>query len=106
MNKITSLMLRNGIAALFSFSVFSLQAQQTADVQVESTIRGNQEQPKTIYVLPWQAPVSVIRIPGQPLLQEPTTVSPLDRQQFLRFIAVQQGVSVPQTSQTVNPQKQ
>lgn len=90
---------------LFSSSLFSVQAsaQQPAEVQVESTIRGNQEQPKTIYVLPWQSPVSVIRIPGQPLPSEQLGVSPLDRQQFLRFIAVEQGASA---AQTVNPQKQ
>ena len=95
-------------ALLGTISLFALlaQAQQPAPVQVESTIRGNQEQPKTIYVLPWQSPVSVIRIPGQPLPQQQLGVSPLDRQQFLRFIATQQGAAAPLTSQTVNPQKQ
>ena len=68
-----------------------LMAQQGKTVQVESTISGNPEQPKTIYVLPWQNPVSVIRIPGQTLPVVSTTASPLDRQQFLRFITVQQA---------------
>lgn len=66
-----------------------LLAQQSKTVQVESTISGNPEQPKTIYVLPWQNPVSVIRIPGQSLPVVSTAASPLDRQQFLRFITVQ-----------------
>lgn len=72
-------------------------------VQLESTISGNQEQPKTIYVLPWQQPVGQIRIPPSSLPTPQIQVSPLDRQQFLRFIAVQQG-----TVQThfVNPEKQ
>lgn len=68
-----------------------LMAQQSKTVQVESTISGNPEQPKTIYVLPWQNPVSVIRIPGQSLAVVSTSASPLDRQQFLRFITVQQA---------------
>ena len=72
-------------------------------VQVESTISGNQEQPKTIYVLPWQQPVGQIRIPASELAAIPPKVSPLDRQQFLRFIAVQ--ASTVQTH-SVNAEKQ
>lgn len=72
-------------------------------VQVESTISGNQEQPKTIYVLPWQQPVGQIRIPASELAPIPAQVSPLDRQQFLRFIAVQ--ASTVQTH-SVNAEKQ
>ena len=68
-------------------------------VQLQTTISGNQEQPKTIYILPWQNPVSVIRIPGQPLTSSTPSVSPLDRQQFLRFIALQQG-NTPQLNTT------
>lgn len=93
---------------LLSFLLFSTTAlaQQPPAVELESTISGNQEQPKTIYVLPWQSPVSVIRIPGQPLQEEQAAVSPLDRQQFLRFIAVQQGNTALTIPQSVNPQKQ
>lgn len=70
-----------------------------ATVQLQTTISGNQEQPKTIYILPWQNPVSVIRIPGQPLTPSTPSVSPLDRQQFLRFIALQQS-NTPQLNTT------
>ena len=80
---------------------FSLLAQQT--VEVQSTISGNQEQPKTIYVLPWQQPVGQIRIPPTHLQPLALTVSPLDRQQFLRFIAVQQATV---TTRSVNTEKQ
>ena len=94
-----------GIVLVASFSLFAQQ--RTQQVQVESTISGNQEQPKTIYVLPWQSPVSVIRIPGEPLTQQAPALSPLDRQQFLRFIAVQQGNQAgAAATPTVNPQKQ
>ena len=81
-------------------------AQQSQSVQIETTISGNQEQPKTIYILPWQSPVSVIRIPGQPLAQQQTVLSPLDRQQFLRFIALQQGNTVAVQTQSINPKEQ
>ncbi|MBU1309772.1 MAG: hypothetical protein KKE30_09600 [Gammaproteobacteria bacterium] len=72
-------------------------------VQLESTISGNQEQPKTIYVLPWQQPVGHIRIPPSSLAAPQIRVSPLDRQQFLRFIAVQQGAV---QTRLVNPEQQ
>jgi hypothetical protein len=81
-------------------------AQQQTTLQLDSTISGNQEQPKTIYVLPWQSPVSLIRIPGQPLQPEQAALSPLDRQQFRRFIAVQQRDNSLPLTQTVNPQNQ
>lgn len=81
-----------------------VMAQQNT-VQLESTISGNQEQPKTIYVLPWQSPVSVIRIPGEPLVTEQPTLSPLDRQQYLRFIAIQQAGNTIKVPQSDNPQK-
>jgi hypothetical protein len=85
----------------------AVQAQQpAATVQLESTISGNQEQPKTIYVLPWQSPVSLIRIPGQPLEPEAITVSPLDRQQFLRFIAVEQNRTALPPTQSVTTKEQ
>lgn len=89
---------------LLSSGLCAQQREQT--VQLESTISGNQEQPKTIYVLPWQSPVSLIRIPGQPLQLQTPTVSPLDRSQFLRFIAVQQSITTLPITQSVNPQKQ
>ena len=90
----------------FLFSAAPLMAQQSKTVQVESTISGNPEQPKTIYVLPWQSPVSVFRIPGQPLAQQQTVWSPLDRQQFLRFIALQQGNAAAAQTQSINPKEQ
>ncbi|MEW5682668.1 MAG: hypothetical protein AB1780_09795 [Pseudomonadota bacterium] len=81
-------------------------AQQTADVKIDSTISGNQEQPKTIYVLPWQSPVGEIRIAAEPLPAQKITLSPLDRPQFLRFIALKQDSNSAPTSTTVNEKQQ
>ncbi|WP_445769565.1 hypothetical protein [Rheinheimera sp.] len=96
----------NNVVRLIVLAGFTLLASQQVwaqAVQVESTISGNQEQPKTIYVLPWQQPVGQIRIPASELAVTPPQVSPLDRQQFLRFIAVQ--ASTVQTH-SVNAEKQ
>lgn len=65
----------------------ALEGAQT--VVVESTITGNQEQPKTIYVLPWQDSVARIKMPATGQIQPDRVVKPLDREQFLRFIQAQ-----------------
>lgn len=58
-------------------------------VVIESTITGNQEQPKTIYVLPWQDSVARIKMPAAERPKTDNTAKPLDREQFLRFIQAQ-----------------
>lgn len=91
---------------LCALPLYAQQSNQT--VELQSTISGNQEQPKTIYILPWQSPVALIRVPGKPLEVQQAGVSPLDRQQFLRFIAVQSGTSqqpVSEQNESSNTQK-
>ncbi|WP_019674981.1 hypothetical protein [Arsukibacterium perlucidum] len=65
--------------------------QQAATVQVDisTTISGNQQQPRTLYVLPWQDSIAQIRIPAPDIKVAPEPIQPLDRQQFLRFIEAQ-----------------
>lgn len=58
-------------------------------VVIESTITGNQEQPKTIYVLPWQDSVARIKMPAAERPKTQHAPKPLDREQFLRFIQAQ-----------------
>lgn len=58
-------------------------------VVIESTITGNQEQPKTIYVLPWQDSVARIKMPAAERPKTDNATKPLDREQFLRFIQAQ-----------------
>lgn len=75
-------------------------------VQLESTIQGNPEQPKTIYVLPWQESVARIKMNGDDVPPAPQATQPLDRDDFLRFIDAQGVTTTPvpssdeQTSQT------
>lgn len=61
----------------------------TVQVNISTTISGNQEQPRTLYVLPWQDSIAQIRIPAPELNVAPPPIQPLDRQQFLRFIEAQ-----------------
>ncbi|MCF4008178.1 hypothetical protein [Rheinheimera sp. UJ63] len=65
------------------------KAAASVRVDVSTTISGNQEQPRTLYVLPWQDSIAQIRIPAPGLDVPPPPIQPLDRQQFLRFIEAQ-----------------
>jgi hypothetical protein len=61
----------------------------TVQVDISTTISGNQEQPRTLYVLPWQDSIAQIRIPAPEINVAEQPLQPLDRQQFLRFIEAQ-----------------
>lgn len=71
-----------------------------ATVEIESTISGNAEQPKTIYVLPWQDSVARIKMNNDDDDAVTNESQPLDREEFLRFIqAADAPVVVPQDQQ-------
>lgn len=92
---------QSALLAALVFVTPAAHSQQKADepLNIESTVQGSQEQPKTIYVLPWQQPVGQIRIPPSSLPLAKHSVSPLDRQQFLRFIAVQHATVTTRSTQ-------
>lgn len=75
----------------------------TVQVNISTTISGNQEQPRTLYVLPWQDSIAQIRIAAPELNVTPPPIQPLDRQQFLRFIEAQSLQQQPaRTASTEN----
>jgi hypothetical protein len=55
-----------------------------ANVVLHSTITGNQEQPKVLYIVPWQPPggVDQLQQPVQSLLND--VFAPVDRAEFQR----------------------
>jgi hypothetical protein len=57
---------------------------EEAKVVLHSTITGNQEQPKVLYIVPWQGPggTDSMAQPIQPLINDVFT--PIDRQEFQR----------------------
>jgi hypothetical protein len=107
---------------LFSLSVSSMafsglsQAQQqvpaapakaslpAAEVRVDisTTISGNQQQPRTLYVLPWQDSIAQIRIAAPGITVPADTIQPLDRQQFLRFIEAQTLSRLPASTASID----
>ncbi|MBU2875412.1 hypothetical protein [Marinobacter salexigens] len=89
-----------GLALLYdSFA----QAQESAIVTIEGTrIRGDQEVPTVMYLVPWQpAKVEELRAPDEQLMVE-HQFAPLERYEFQRFVRYheafnnEQGTVIPE----------
>ncbi len=59
-------------------------AQEEARVQLQSTVTGNQEQPKVLYIVPWQGPGGAdhLRQSLQPVVDD--ILVSVDRDEFRR----------------------
>lgn len=82
------------------------QAVDNRQLEISSTITGAVEQARTLYILPWQAQVAVITLPGADLPQNAVNWQPLDRQQFLRFISSNPSAISLNISTTNNTQQE
>jgi hypothetical protein len=68
-------------------------AAEEARVELRSTITGNQEQPKVLYIVPWQAPGGADHLaqPLQPMLQD--VFATVDRAEFRRELRYREEAS-------------
>ena len=57
---------------------------QTADITLHSTVSGNQEQPKVMYILPWQQPSDLSIEQDSSAKTEGDLFVALDRDEFVR----------------------
>jgi hypothetical protein len=72
-------------------------------VTIEGTrIRGDQEVPTVLYLVPWQAPAvqSLARPDEQLMLQRP--IAPLERQEFQRLVSYHQYFRTSAEDSTVS----
>ena len=69
---------------------------QEANVTLHSTITGNQEQPKVLYIVPWQPPGSSDKLtqPIKPVLDD--VFAPVDRAEFQRELKYRADTAQPQ----------
>lgn len=78
-------------------SAFALaeKKQEEANVVLHSTITGNQEQPKVLYIVPWQPPGGADQLmqPVQPLLDD--VFAPIDRAEFQRELKYRAASTQP-----------
>jgi hypothetical protein len=68
---------------------------EEANVVLHSTITGNQEQPKVLYIVPWQGPggADALAQPMQPVIDD--VFAPVDRQEFQRELKYRAGAAEP-----------
>jgi hypothetical protein len=80
------------VAVLGALCTFSVHAQQRPpairqqSIQLEETIRGNQEQPKVLTIVPWQSPKEKEALPSLILQRLDKKFQPLERDEFQRQI--------------------
>lgn len=81
------------LAALLLLTLAPSALAQEAVVTLRSTVTGNQEQPKVMYIVPWQQPGSseFDYEPGSSFAEE--LFSPLDRDEFVRSLNYQAVIS-------------
>lgn len=66
-----------------------------ASVELHSTITGNQEQPKVLYIVPWQGPAGVDQLNQglQPIVSD--VFAPVDRREFQRELKYREMTAAP-----------
>jgi hypothetical protein len=86
------LMVTVTVTVLGAFSAFAVKAQQDQlplqqqSIKLEETIRGNQEQPKVLTIVPWQSPKEKQALPSLILQRLNKKFQPLERDEFQRQI--------------------
>ncbi|WP_416306154.1 hypothetical protein [Neptunicella sp. SCSIO 80796] len=62
-------------------------------LKLDAIIRGSQEQPKVMTIVPWQTPTPKSPFSRADLTPLPRTLAPLERRHFLREIALHEKLS-------------
>jgi hypothetical protein len=73
-----------------------VNAQEPAVIQLEETIRGNQEQPKVLTIVPWQSPKTKQALPSPIVERINKTFVPLQREELKRQIHILNKKNIPQ----------
>ncbi len=78
---------------IFLLVISTVSAAQEAQVILRSTVTGNQEQPKVLYIIPWQQAdqPELIYQPIQSLVDG--VFEPVDREEFLRELDYREKIS-------------
>ena len=74
-----------------------VNAQQPAVLKLEETIRGNQEQPKVLTIVPWQSPKTKQALPSPIVERINKKFVPLERDELKRQIQILNIKNIPQT---------
>lgn len=85
------------LAAALAAAAPAEQKSNEATVVLHSTITGNQEQPKVLYIVPWQPPGSADQLmqPLKPVLDD--VFAPVDRAEFQRELKYREKAGTPES---------
>jgi hypothetical protein len=86
MKKINRYLATMSFALTLVFLSNMLNAQQPAVIKLEQTIRGNQEQPKVLTIVPWQSPKTKQALPSYIVERINKRFVPLQRDELKRQI--------------------
>jgi len=78
------------------------EKKKAAPLIIQSQVKGSQEQPKVIYIMPWQGVDKVIAVKGkQRSIKLPhfNPINPRDFREQVRFFVNQAQISKPEASQ-------
>jgi hypothetical protein len=76
------------LALSFGFLANIVNAQQPAVIKLEETIRGNQEQPKVLTIVPWQSPKTKQALPSPIVERINKKFVPLQQDELKRQIQI------------------
>ena len=90
--------MRSSIVCLCLFLYSGMSLSQEAVVVLRSTVKGNQEQPRVMYIVPWHRPgdSSLEYQPMDNLVNDLFT--PVDRDEFTRELEYRDMLSSPEPS--------
>ena len=86
MNKTNRYLATMCFALTLGFLSNMLNAQQPVVIKLEQTIRGNQEQPKVLTIVPWQSPKAKQALPSPIVERINKKFVPLQRDELQRQI--------------------
>ena len=86
MNKINGYFGRMFLSMALCLMSCMLNAQEPAVIKLEQTIRGNQEQPKVVTIVPWQSPKAKQALPSPIVERINKKFVPLQRDELKRQI--------------------
>lgn len=95
---------RGLFAALLCVAATATPAQDRADID-RTTITGNKELPKVLYIVPWKKPIpgALASRPRTSLLDE--ALAPVDRAEFRRQLHYRAQLASPPTASPVPQEK-
>lgn len=79
-----------------SFFSYIVIAQQPAVIELEETIRGNQEQPKVLTIVPWQSAKAKQALPSPIVERINKKFTPLQRDELKRQLHILDNKNIPQ----------